>query len=156
MNAICSNLGVSTPDVVHLVARRDSTFAVYLALNSPMHDGSVVAGAPIMAAPAVGWAAGEVLAGLTAPPAAIIGPSAGGLTTSQRDSLNSLASRLAEHEAKLNAYRANPDAMDNKAFLKNAPTPEIRQAIIDRRIQILERDIKNFETQIEKIKNSCE
>lgn len=136
--------------------------ALYFSVATPTHDGSVVQGAAIMAAPAVGVELGAELAALTVPSVGVVETAGGGklatdaLDRSSRDSLNSLASRLAEHEAKLNAYRANPDAFDNKGYLANAPTPEIREQIIRRRIEILERDIQNFENQIAKIKNSCE
>ncbi len=139
--------------------------AAYYALASPTHDGSVVHGATIMAAPAVGGALGEAAAALTLPAISAVEAGVGGKVvndaaerarTPAEKSLDSLASRLAEHQAKLNAYRANPDALDNKGLLRNAPTQEIRDQIIQRRIQILERDIKHFETQIEKVKNSCE
>jgi RHS repeat-associated core domain len=40
-----------------------------------------------------------------------------------------------EHKARLQDYINNPDAHDNQGILKNAPTPEIRQRIIDGRIK---------------------
>ena len=59
---------------------------------------------------------------------------------------------MANHQQKLEAYKANPDAFDNKGFLKNAPTPQIRQNIIDARIRHLEGEIKNFQNQIDAAK----
>jgi hypothetical protein len=38
----------------------------------------------------------------------------------------------------LEQYRKNPDAFDNQGYLKNAPSPEIRQQIIDKRIRHLQ------------------
>lgn len=54
----------------------------------------------------------------------------------------------------MDAYRANPDAFDNKGILKNAPSPEVRQRIIDGRIAHLEREIKAFDSQVDKIRGS--
>ncbi|MFO0961199.1 MAG: hypothetical protein U0800_27780 [Isosphaeraceae bacterium] len=63
-------------------------------------------------------------------------------------SIRSLKKRLEEHRQKLKDYQANPDAYDNQGFLKNAPSPEVRQRIIDGRVRHLENEIKNFEKQI--------
>jgi RHS repeat-associated protein len=49
---------------------------------------------------------------------------------------------LSEHVEKLEKYRANPDAFDNKGFLKNAPSQEIRERIIRSRIKHLEDEIR--------------
>jgi RHS repeat-associated protein len=54
------------------------------------------------------------------------------------------------HEQKLADYKANPDAHDNKGFLKNA-TPDQRQKIIAARIRSLEAQIENFKRQIERL-----
>ena len=78
----------------------------------------------------------------------------GELTPEQERSIRSLQARSAEHQAKLDAYRANPDAFDNKGILKNAPSPEVRQRIIDGRIAHLEREIKAFDSQVDKIRGS--
>ena len=45
----------------------------------------------------------------------------------------------------------NPDAFDNQGLLKNAPTPDIRQKIIDGRIRHLQQEIKAFQDQIDQI-----
>lgn len=71
-----------------------------------------------------------------------------GLTSSQQKTLNSLKERVAEHKAKLEAYRTNPDAADNKGFLRNAPNAEVRTSIIEGRIKHLQNEIQNFEKQI--------
>lgn len=76
----------------------------------------------------------------------------GGLTPEQQRSLRSLQARSAEHQAKLDAYRANPDAFDNEGRLKNAPTPEIRQRIIDGRIKHLQKEIDGFNKQVDNLK----
>ncbi|HMP03759.1 MAG TPA: hypothetical protein PKC45_14775 [Gemmatales bacterium] len=59
---------------------------------------------------------------------------------------------MAEHQKKLADYIKNPDAFDNQGFLKNAPTPEIRQKIIDGRVKHLQGEIDNFLKQIEALK----
>lgn len=73
------------------------------------------------------------------------------LTASEQRAVRSLQRNVSEHEAKLEEYKANPDAFDNKGFLKNAPTPEIRQKIIDTRIRHLETEIRGFKKQINDI-----
>jgi RHS repeat-associated protein len=70
------------------------------------------------------------------------------LSTSQQRSVRSLEQRLFEHREKLDAFKRNPDAFDNKGFLKDAPSPEVRQRIIDGRIRHLENETSNFERQI--------
>ena len=73
------------------------------------------------------------------------------LTASQKKAIRSLNKQIAEHRNKLKAYKANPDAFDNKGFLRNAKTPEARRKIIEGRIRSLERQISNFEKQTEDI-----
>ena len=60
---------------------------------------------------------------------------------------------IKEHEIKLEEYKQNPDKFDNKGFLKNAPTNEIREKIIQGRIKHLEDEIKNFEEQINQLRD---
>jgi hypothetical protein len=67
-------------------------------------------------------------------------------------SIRSLEKRLLEHRKKLEDYRRNPDAFDNKDFLKNAPSPEVRERIIQGRIKHLEDEVRNFEQQLEKLR----
>lgn len=62
-----------------------------------------------------------------------------------------LRKQLEEHRNKLEQYRNNPDAFDNRGFLKNAPNEEVRRRIIEGRIRNLERQIRNFEEQIRRI-----
>jgi hypothetical protein len=64
------------------------------------------------------------------------------------ESIKSLRARLAEHRQKLAAYRANPDAYDNQGRLRNASSPELRQKIINSRIEHLENEIRAFEKNI--------
>jgi hypothetical protein len=56
------------------------------------------------------------------------------------------------HRQKLANYRRNPDAFDNKGFLKNA-SPQRRDQIIKTRIRSLEHQIRNFEKQLERLLN---
>ena len=65
----------------------------------------------------------------------------GGGESNTRD----LQGRLDAHRQKLEAYRRDPDAFDNKGFLKNAPNEEIRNRIIQGRIRHLETEIRAFE-----------
>jgi hypothetical protein len=69
----------------------------------------------------------------------------------QQRSVRSLQRNVEEHQDKLARYRENPDAYDNQGILKNAPTPEIRQRIIDGRIRHLEAEIGTFKQQINDI-----
>ncbi|MFG2905873.1 polymorphic toxin-type HINT domain-containing protein [Kitasatospora sp. NPDC048286] len=60
--------------------------------------------------------------------------------------------RIAEHEQKLKEYLENPDAYDNKGFLKNAPNDEVRQKIIEGRTKHLRQEIQTFKDNIAKIR----
>ncbi len=70
---------------------------------------------------------------------------------SVQKAVQSLQERIAEHKQKLADYINNPDAFDNKGFLRNAPTQEIRQNIIDGRIRHLETELKAFEDGVKKL-----
>ena len=61
-----------------------------------------------------------------------------------------------EHQSKLEAYRENPDAFDNQGLLRNAPTQEIRDKIIQGRIQKLEREMQKFQNEIQKLRAEIE
>ncbi|MBK9262152.1 MAG: RHS repeat-associated core domain-containing protein [Polyangiaceae bacterium] len=74
------------------------------------------------------------------------------LSTQAQRSIRSWEAEMAKHQQKLEAYKVNPDAFDNKGFLKNAPTPEIRQRIIESRIHHLETEIMNFRKLIDQAK----
>ncbi|SEM00392.1 hypothetical protein SAMN05444354_110194 [Stigmatella aurantiaca] len=64
------------------------------------------------------------------------------------ESIKSLKARLAEHQQKLADYKGNPDAFDNQGILRNAPSPEVRERIINGRIKHLEDEIWAFEKAI--------
>jgi RHS repeat-associated protein len=74
-----------------------------------------------------------------------------GKEKSVEKSIKSLQDRIAEHEQKLEDYKANPDAYDNKDFLKNAPSQEIRDRIIQGRIKHLENEINEFKKQLKNL-----
>ena len=76
------------------------------------------------------------------------------LTPSQQRSVSSYQKRVAEHQKKLADYRANPDAFDNKGLLKNAPSEQIRQRIIEGRVRHLEKEIQTFQENIDKVLSS--
>jgi len=67
-------------------------------------------------------------------------------------SVRSLQQRPGEHQNKLDAFRKNPDAFDNKGFLKNAPSQEVRERIINGRVNHLEQEIRNFQQQIDRLR----
>jgi RHS repeat-associated protein len=73
------------------------------------------------------------------------------LPANMQKAVRSLRRRAKEHRDKLEAYRKNPDAFDNKGYLKNAPSSEVRTRIINGRIRHLEQEIKAFEDQIQRI-----
>jgi hypothetical protein len=73
------------------------------------------------------------------------------LSRSEEKALRSYEKRIAEHETKLAEYRANPFANDNRGFLRDAPSKEIQQNIIESRISHLEREIETFKINIRKI-----
>ncbi len=57
---------------------------------------------------------------------------------------------IKEHQQKLNDYIKNPDAYDNKGLLKNA-TSEIREKIINGRINELQNQITKQQGELNKI-----
>jgi hypothetical protein len=63
--------------------------------------------------------------------------------------IRGLQKQLDIHLKKLDDFRANPDKFDNKGFLRDAPSQEIRDQIIEGRIRSLEKQIDNFRRQIE-------
>lgn len=73
------------------------------------------------------------------------------LTAAEQRSIRSLQRQVEEHQTKLDAYSADPDAYDNLGILERAPTPEIRQRIIDGRVRHLETEIRTFQDQIDKL-----
>lgn len=74
------------------------------------------------------------------------------LSASQKRAVNGLEEQVELHRKKLEDYRKDPDAFDNKGFLTNA-TPEVREKIISARIRSLENQIDTFIKDIEAIKS---
>jgi hypothetical protein len=66
--------------------------------------------------------------------------------------IRSLEKRRDEHIEKLQAYRENPDAFDNRMYLKGVDSEHLRRQIITTRIGHLEKEIKNFEKEILRFK----
>lgn len=75
------------------------------------------------------------------------------LSFSDKRSIKSLEEQIRLHEDKLEAYKKNPDSFDNKGYLQNAPSEQVRKKIIDSRIRHLEQEIKTFHKNIDEIKN---
>ncbi|WP_213453181.1 hypothetical protein [Rhizomonospora bruguierae] len=90
-----------------------------------------------------------MLAGSTA---VLVHNSGGELTPEQLKSIRSLEARVAEHQAKLEAYKADPWAYDNQGLLERAPNDEVRQRIINGRINHLEKEIGGFQKQVDNLK----
>ena len=84
-----------------------------------------------------------------------VGPAEGSrcLTASEAKTVDSLSKRIAEHQAKLDAYIANPWAYDNKGLLANAPSEAVVQSIISGRVNHLQSEIANWQNQISQILN---
>ena len=61
-----------------------------------------------------------------------------------------LRQQITEHEQRLEDYKQNPDAHDNKGFLKDA-SPERRAKIIESRVKSLERQIETFKKDLKKL-----
>ncbi len=68
-----------------------------------------------------------------------------------RKSIRSLENLITEHESKLAAYIANPDAFDNRGFLANAPSEEVRQRIIQGRINHLQNEINTWQRRVSEL-----
>jgi hypothetical protein len=81
---------------------------------------------------------------------ALFGPLAGPERVAK--AIRSLEKRLAEHEQKRADYIRDPDAYDNKGFLRNAASPEIRQQIVQARTRELQRQINIFKRDIARLK----
>jgi hypothetical protein len=61
--------------------------------------------------------------------------------------------KMLEHLEKLKNYKKDPFKFDNQGLLKNAPSEQIRQKIIDARVAHLEQEIQAFYHNILKIIN---
>jgi hypothetical protein len=81
-----------------------------------------------------------------------LGGNRGQSEISIRRAIGSHEQRIAEHEAKLEAYIRDPDAYDNQGFLRNAPSEEIRQRIIEGRIRHLQYEIDTHYAEIERLR----
>jgi len=73
------------------------------------------------------------------------------LSSSHRNAISGLEKQIDGHTQKLKEFIANPDAFDNKGFLKTV-SPEMREKIINSRIRSLQHQINNFKQQIHDIK----
>jgi hypothetical protein len=76
-----------------------------------------------------------------------------GLSASDARAVRSLTKNVQTNRVKIAAYRANPDALDNKGWLKYAPSPAIRRAIIAGRIKHLEEEIRAWQQAITRIES---
>jgi len=74
------------------------------------------------------------------------------LSPQDQKSIRSLQKRIDEHRKKLQDYIQNPDAYDNLGRLRDAPTPEIRQMLIEGRIRKLRKEMDNYQRQINNIR----
>lgn len=75
------------------------------------------------------------------------------LSKAELKAVSSLEKNISEHQQKLKDYLADPMKFDNKGVLKNAPSDEVRDKIIAGRVKHLEKEIKTFGENIQKIKN---
>ena len=74
------------------------------------------------------------------------------ISSSDLKSLKSLDKQIQNHQKKLNDYVKNPDKFDNDGRLKAAGNnTELRNQIINGRVDKLNREIKTFEGNAEKI-----
>jgi RHS repeat-associated protein len=100
----------------------------------------------------------DELSGANQPPPAPRGAATAGAgpqaPTSIQRAIRSLDARLAEHRAKLAAYKENPFAFDNREDLaRNAARPDVQRRIIDGRVRHLENEIRNFQQQLERLRS---
>lgn len=77
----------------------------------------------------------------------------GALSTTQKVAIRGQKKFIKSETKKLRAYIKNPDKFDNKGFLKNAPSKEVREKIISTRIKHLKTEIKSAKQNIKKIKS---
>ncbi len=61
--------------------------------------------------------------------------------------------QVRKHEQKLEDYKKEPDAHDNKEFLKNARNPQERQERINTRINELNEQIEKYKREAQKLKD---
>jgi len=83
-----------------------------------------------------------------------------GLSNQTREQLleskTSYEALIQEHQQKLTDYIRDPYAYDNKDLLKNAPTEEIRQKIINGRIDVIQKQIDKQMKELDKINKLLE
>jgi len=70
---------------------------------------------------------------------------------SLQKAIASIEHQIIEHEKKWVAYSRNPSDYDNQNFLRDAPTDEIRQRIIQGRMNKLRREIQVFRSELVKL-----
>jgi len=68
-------------------------------------------------------------------------------------SISSLEKNISDHEAKLKAYMDDPYAFDNQKLLRDAPNNEVRQAVINSRINHLQQEINSWRRQVDSLKS---
>jgi RHS repeat-associated protein len=64
----------------------------------------------------------------------------------------SFAANVLEHRQKLEEYQRDPDAHDNLGTLARAPTPQIRQQIINGRLSVLRRDLEKAQRALARVR----
>lgn len=70
-------------------------------------------------------------------------------------SKNSFEALIEEHLQKIDDFKADPDAFDNKGLLKDV-TPELREKIIQGRIKSLEKQIQGQRENLRKVNEALE
>lgn len=78
-----------------------------------------------------------------------------GVLKSAQNTIKGLDDQITSHTKKLDDFIKNPDAFDNKGFLKNA-YPELREEIINSRVKSLQGQIDNFKDQKDEITNGVQ
>ena len=79
------------------------------------------------------------------------GLQAAGMSKSNAETANAVIGQITQHEKKLAEYIKDPMKFDNKGQLAKAPTEAIKQKIIQGRVNHLEKEIKTFKQNIERI-----
>jgi len=77
----------------------------------------------------------------------------GRLSKNEYKAAKSNYKRMVEHVDKLEKYKQNPLKYDNLGLLKNAPSEQVKQKVIESRIAHLEKEIQTFYNNIIKIIN---
>lgn len=143
LNDIAVGLGLMVSGAADMLRVGDATGTV-IGTGGDAHDAAMAASQDVARGSALFVTLGSLAAPLAAAPAKAVA-----LEPSAARAVRSLEGRVAEHRAKLDAYRASPESFDNQGFLKGAPDAGTRQRIIDGRIRHLENEIGNFQKQID-------